>query len=60
MIEIEKTGRVFYDGTGGNITEIKFENYKDSLRGLFMYGDRRKMEKYDHQGENFIFKLIPN
>ena len=24
MIEFEKTGRIFYDGIDGNITEIKF------------------------------------
>ena len=59
MVECEKTGRVFFNGTGGNITELKFADYKNRLAGFLMYGDRRKMEKHDHQAENFISKLIP-
>ena len=60
MVECVKTGRVFFNGTDGNITEIRFEDYKNSFRGTFMYGDRRKMEKQDHQSENFLSKLIPS
>ena len=60
MVEFEKTGRVFYDGTDGNITEIEFKNYADSLLGILMRGDRRKMEKLDHQPENMISKMLPS
>lgn len=60
IVEFQKTGRLFCDGTDGNITEIKFENSNETILGKLMYGDRRKLKKEDHQRENFLSKLIPS
>ena len=60
MVELEKTGRVFYDGTTGNVSEIVFKDYKNTFGGLFMKEtDKRRLEKLDHQNENFISKILP-
>ena len=60
MVELEKTGRVFYDGTTGNVSEIVFKDYKNTFSGLFIKEfDKRKLEKLDHQNENIISKILP-
>ena len=49
MVEYEKTGRVFYDGTTGNVSELVFKDYKNTFSGLFISDfDKRRLEKLDH------------
>lgn len=61
MVELEKTGRVFYNGINGNVCEILFKDYKNTFSGLLFMSsfDKRKLESENHQQENFVAKMIP-
>ena len=60
MVELEKTGRVFFDGNDGHVSELVFQDYRNTLGGLMMNSnDKRRLGKKDHQSENFIAKMVP-
>ena len=50
MVELEKTGRVFYNGINGNVCEILFKDYKNTFSGLLFMNsfDKRKLESANH------------
>ena len=69
MVELEKSGRVFYAREGGRISELTFENTEKAQKRdpnwtKFVYhnvlaGHKRRLFHVDHQKENLLLRALP-
>lgn len=62
IVQFKKNGRVFYGGSSGHVNELKFDDNRHQFNVLKILrgGERRKLNKSDHQNESIILKLIPS
>jgi len=53
-----KNGRLFYGGEEGQVKELLFQDYSDSVLSVMMQ-EKKRLGKVNHEQESFVSQLLP-